>query len=805
MFRNNNRTFIRKIALNDLKINKLKTYLSGIIIMISTCLLLTVTLVSYNASVDLVNASPYHAIYKSVDEKAKNILYKDKNFSGVGTYKLIGSNKKTDCIMSIVYADDTAIKLMNFQPLKGKLPTNKNEIAISEKYLQEFGLDKDIGDSIKLNYYDDITNKEVQCDFIIVGFLENYYQDNAKQYYTVVSNDYFKNIASTPLQNKSNTFDESRPDTVDVLVKLSEENTEKDSASIKTQLKKIGLSLGIKKYNIYLNDNYIESNLIDGEQIITVLVVGIVVLFSSVFVIYSIFYISVVNLVQMYAKLKSLGMTSFQLKKIISLQGNILSIIFIPLGVIASCIIAYIIQPLAWQMIADLFIILILSLVMFLTVRISLFKPARIISKISAIEAMQYTETKFRKKAKNFSYINIKNLALKNIESNRKKNLIALISLSISGVLFISIANLANSIDFKKQLSQQFVYNEDYIISIKSDNLYEHITEIQQNNPLTDSLKNEIKSIHGVKKLIESKSIKSNIIEPYIKDRDEKQFITLIKGITPELSKSLEEYIVSGKIDYTHLDSDSLIINKYRTKYYRLNLKVGDTVTFNIFSGNDIIKKKMKIIGIIDNSNTGGMFFASDKTLESLTPYNTNLDFSILIDKKHSKEVEEKLLSIIQKNSNLMLYSYEDDYRMITRAFQYIIIASYIFVGLISCFGILNMTNTLINSVLIRKKEFALLQAVGMTRKQLRNMLYREGLNISIKAICTSSILGYFCSNLLCTFIKDVIRLDFINFKFSIFTILIFSFVLIGIQVLVTELLVRNIEKKSLTERLRSQ
>ena len=52
----------------------------------------------------------------------------------------------------------------------------------------------------------------------------------------------------------------------------------------------------------------------------------------------------------------------------------------------------------------------------------------------------------------------------------------------------------------------------------------------------------------------------------------------------------------------------------------------------------------MKIIGIIDNSNTGGMFFASDKTLESLTPYNTNLDFSILIDKKHSKEVEEKLL-----------------------------------------------------------------------------------------------------------------------------------------------------------------
>ncbi|MBY2478299.1 ABC transporter permease [Clostridioides difficile] len=805
MFKNNNRAFIRKIALNDLKINKLKTSLSGIIIMISTCLLLTVALVSYNGSVDLVNASPYHAIYKSVNEKSKNILYQDKNFSDVGTYKLLGNNEKTDYMMSTIYADDMAIKLMNFQPLKGTMPTTKNEIAISKKYLQQLGLNKDIGDSIKLNYSDNITSKEIQDNFIIVGLLENYYQDNAKQYYAVVSNDYFKNTISTSLQSKSSNFDDTRPNDVDVLVKLSEENTKKDSASIKAQLKDIGFSLGIKKYNIYLNDKYIESNLIDSEQVITVLAVGIVILFSSIFVIYSIFYVSVVNSVQMYAKLKSLGMTSFQLKKIISLQGNILSVIFIPLGVITSCIITYIIQPLAWQMIDDLFIILILSLVMFLTVRISLHKPARIISKISAIEAMQYTETKVRKKIKNFNHINIKNLALKNIESNRKKNRIALISLSISGVLFISIANLANSIDFKKQLSQQFVYNENYIVSVKSDNLYERITQIQQNNPLTDSLKNEIESIYGVKKVIESKSIKVNIIDPYIKDKDNRQFTTLIKGITPELSKSFEEYIVSGKIDYKKLNSDDLIINKYRTKSYGLDLKVGDTVTFDIFSGNDIIKKQMKVKGIIDNSNSGNMFFTSDKTLESLTPYNTNLDFSILIDKKYSKEVEESLLNIIQKNSSLMIYSYEDDYEMITRAFQYIVITSYIFVCLISCFGILNMTNILINSVLIRKKEFALLQAVGMTKKQLRKMLYREGLNISIKAVCISSLLGYLGSSLLCTFIKDVIRLDFINFKFSIFTILIFSFVLIGIQVLTTELLVRNIEKKSLTERLRSQ
>ncbi|MCC0632940.1 ABC transporter permease [Clostridioides sp. ZZV15-6388] len=805
MFKNNNGAFIRKIALNDLKINKLKFFLSGIIIMISTCLLLTTALVSYNGSMDLVNASPYHARYQSVNEKSKNILQQNKNFSSVGVYKLLGNKIKSDYRMSMIYADNTAIELLNFKLLKGTIPTNKYEIAISEKYLHELGLNKDLGDSITLKYRDNITNKEIQSNFIIVGFVENYYQDNAKQYYTVVSNDYLKNVASTPLQIKSNNFDEATPNTVDVLVRLSKENLEKSPTSIKTQLNEIGSSLNIKKHNIYLNDNYIESNLIDSEQVITVLIVGVIILFSSLFVIYSIFYISVVNSVQMYAKLKALGMTSLQLKKIIYLQGNILSIIFIPIGIISSCIITYIIQPLAWQMTTDLFITVVLSIVIFLTVRISLNKPARIISKTSAIEAMQYTEIKFRNKIKTLNHINIKNLALKNIEANRKKNLIALISLSISGILFISIASLANSIDFNKQMSQTFVYNENYIIGNKIDNLYERITQIQQNNPFTNTLKNEINSIYGVQKVIESKGIKCEVIDPSIKDEDGSKVTTLIEGITPELAKSFQKYIVNGKIDYNQLDSNSLIVNKHKTKSYGVDLKIGRTITFNIFSGNDIIKRQMKIVGIIDNSNTGCMFFTSDKALDKITPYNTNLHFSILSDKKYSKEVEEKLLNIIQNNSNLILYSYDNDYKMLTRAFKYMIIAAYVFVGLISCFGILNMTNILVNSVLIRKKEFALLQAVGMTKKQLHKMLYREGLNLSIKAIFVSIILGYCGSKLLCFFIKDVIRLDFINFNFSIFSILIFSFVLICIQILIIELLIRNLEKQSLTERLRSQ
>ena len=57
-------------------------------------------------------------------------------------------------------------------------------------------------------------------------------------------------------------------------------------------------------------------------------------------------------------------------------------------------------------------------------------------------------------------------------------------------------------------------------------------------------------------------------------------------------------------------------------------------------------------------------------------------------------------------------------------------------------FGLLNMINMLINSAIIRKREFALLQAVGMTNRQLRKMLYREGMSVSIKSALLAAAFG---------------------------------------------------------------
>ena len=90
----------------------------------------------------------------------------------------------------------------------------------------------------------------------------------------------------------------------------------------------------------------------------------------------------------------------------------------------------------------------------------------------------------------------------------------------------------------------------------------------------------------------------------------------------------------------------------------------------------------------------------------------------------------------------MQLKVYSEEYSMIARFVNVTMSSLYAISAFVVIFGLLNMVNMLINSAIIRKREFALLQAVGMTNRQLRKMLYREGMNVSTCLLYTSGIMG---------------------------------------------------------------
>ena len=60
---------------------------------------------------------------------------------------------------------------------------------------------------------------------------------------------------------------------------------------------------------------------------------------------------------------------------------------------------------------------------------------------------------------------------------------------------------------------------------------------------------------------------------------------------------------------------------------------------------------------------------------------------------------------------------------------------------IIGIIGIANFVNFVLTSVITRKKEFSMLQSIGMTGKPLKRMLSFEGLYYDVGTIITSASL----------------------------------------------------------------
>ena len=98
-----------------------------------------------------------------------------------------------------------------------------------------------------------------------------------------------------------------------------------------------------------------------------------------------------------------------------------------------------------------------------------------------------------------------------------------------------------------------------------------------------------------------------------------------------------------------------------------------------------------------------------------------------------------------------------------------------------------------------------MMQAVGMTNRQLRKMLYREGMNVSTKSVLLATVFGITIGGILCYLANKVMALKFVIFTIVPLPVLLFAAVLIGLQLLVSYCICRSIEKTSLIENLRME
>lgn len=183
-------------------------------------------------------------------------------------------------------------------------------------------------------------------------------------------------------------FSTENATTVDVLVLLNSDYSSATSDTQKAFCKNKGESAGIPSFDVVINESYIDGIYIDGTVIAAVIFFTVFLMFASSFVIYSIFYISIVNSMPMYAQLISLGTTNKQLRRFLNMQGNMLAVRFIPLGALISVVLIILISGVQW-LLYDVLITLFAILLVYVVIKFALRKPAKLLANASPIEAIQ--------------------------------------------------------------------------------------------------------------------------------------------------------------------------------------------------------------------------------------------------------------------------------------------------------------------------------------------------------------------------------------------------------------------------------
>ena len=793
---------ITKIAKNNIKYNKSKSILIILTIFLATTLLSSVAMVGLDWNeVNKRNViqyyGSYHGLYGRVDETKYEKIKSHIDIESTGIINGIGAIKEFDdeTKISLSFVDENAAKLNSLELVQGKFPTNKNEIAIDDLALKKLGHEQKLNQTIEIEYEDYASGEVVIKDFIVTGITKSSETAQVKKSYSIiVSNDYMNSTRDMSKENFNVFFTLKNVD-----------NMSYDDMEL--IIDEIGENFGIKKVYTSVNENYINLSKPDPSIITSIVVICLVIILSSILVIYNIFYLSIITKVQEFGKLRAIGTTKKQIKKIILREGMYLSTIAIPIGLVAGYFISEGIAK--YLLLSDVsaskwLIALVIGLISITTVYISLIKPMKIASKVSIVEAVKYNgeSTTKKKTRKGYDYINVSRLTKANLSSNKKRTYVTLLSLTLSGILFIVVSCALSSMDAEKMAK----LHSSHDIGIRLDNYTfgdktspnTELNILQKKNLLSDEFINELKEINGVKDV----EVTSNMIKAEILNLEMEEDFYDIVGIDESAENDLEDmelYLQDGNIDLEKLKSGEEMILNFSMYADMYDIKVGDTLSFKLYDGDDIIEKDFKIQAITDGP---GVFVIHNDIMDKLVKTNTRHSVGLTVEKNYYNEIKSYVESLVKSNENLDGSYIDVEIASSELVIKVTKVMGYSLVVLIGLIGFINLINSMITSIITRKKELGILQAIGLTNKQLVQMLNKEAMFYTsfmlIGSLTIGNVIGYIAVQAM-----RKTGMSYAIYVLPIRQMIIMVVCVVVAQLLLTYLISKNFNKESLIDRVR--
>lgn len=812
-----------RVAYCNMRHYKSKNILIGIAIILTTLLLFVIPsigkdMVEVNFAVINKIYPTWHALYRNVDESTVMKLAAHHDVKTYGLRSDAGYMNLEDATVSMMYMDRTGMELYKVKLKEGQLPQKENDIVVSKGILEALGQNGKIGDTITVPYQilkDDGLDYTKEKDFRICGFLaDNESSKEQKQYTSLVSEAFLK--AEIPVEQVKYRF-------------LLQVNGQKGNttADYTETIQNIARQFGISEDDMNINKEYLAANYVDPATIPVIVGIMLIVVLAGIITIYSVYYVSMNQRVREFGKLKAIGATKRQLRQIVLREGMGVALFAIPIGLLIGTVAVKVVLlqfvehakdsnvliTEAYKVVAKgevqlyyWWIYLLAIAVTLCTVYLSLMKPMRMAAKVSEIEAMRYQGGSKRQKSsrKGYQFLNIGRLTKRNLAENKKKSTITIVSMAVTGIFVMMVATVLSCANPMESAKSSIVGQYEISPIVESGNKehpeYEW-AEVQKNNPLNEGLKQQIEELDGVERVDVFTALKVSG-GPF----EEKIGTEFINGVPEEYAEELKKGITEGNVTYEELKSgDKVILDRALLHWYP-DIKVGDKLKLNIHDGDNTFQKEIEVAAIGEYG--GGLtnyncLIMAKEGAEKLTINNSSSYFQVIADKDYDEALEASLQAIVDGSGRLQMRTWKNEYDTWENAIQMTRGACYAFIIILAAISIMNLINTMINSVHVRKKELGMMQAIGMSDRQLMKMLQLEGIFYTVGTLIISIGVGSLAGYPLFLYAKRTGMFDISTYHYPVTAAIIIILTLFVIQMLLAIFIAKSVRKDSLIERIR--
>ena len=704
LFGNNNQGAIKRLAKRNYRANKQRNFFVTVALFLTAFMITSVFSLGCSYF-ETFQMQQIRAMGTTADVAITNLtksqyeeLRRSSLVSVVGVSQRLGSvdtSGMDDALLSISWIDEAEWKehrVPTISDLHGNYPQAENELMLPTWALSAMGIsDPQVGMNIPVSYQLGTDYQYLSGEFVLSGYYTDYSTSRVGNRGSAYVSELFATQTGLSFDSVSTA-----------MISFSDDsNVERSCEKLKSEI----IFTEGQSFEIVPS---VQSNSVSIILPLAAIIVFIII--SGYLLIYNILYISISRDTQFYGQLKTIGATKRQIKRIVRSQIFRTSMIGIPSGLIAGGVVSLGLVPFAMNMMysgnTELGAIVSFSPLIFVGAAIFAFftavigsmKPAKIAASISPIAASRYTNVNARKYREHKSHrIKLSRMARNNIFRNPKSAILTFASLFLGLILFLVSAGLLSSLSPENFVNQWG--ESDFALTYSIS---------EEENLLSDEMLQKIEAIEGIENLR----------------------VTYSASPWPTMDKTLDK-----PIDLTAFEKGELVILSAMTDAEGNPLiQPGQTITVVGEYGEHTFTVANGFLDADFQSGRGNErgtapdLYVSQQALKKLSKETKIFRIAFdTVDSSYDKEIMAQLQSITALSSGIDIQSrYEKQQEMA----GYLLTSRVLATGLSAVFlliGIMNFINTMVVSVNTRKHEFATLESIGMTKKQIRNVLLWEG------------------------------------------------------------------------------